>query len=64
MKKYYYNGPVMYFDKCVCDRYSAETVAATPAKAKSNLAYRYKMENNMVPATRISLPGKIEEVSI
>jgi hypothetical protein len=58
-----YNGPVMYFDRCVCDRYFGETVAASPAKAKSNLAYRYKKENNLVPSSKISLPGEIKEVS-
>lgn len=62
MSLYMYNGPVMYFDRCVCDRYFGETVAASPAKAKSNLAYRFKKENGLVPSSKISLPGKIEEV--
>lgn len=63
MARYYYDGPVSRFGKCICNRYFAETVAASPAKAKNNIAYRYKKENNIAASTRISLPGKIEEVS-
>ena len=62
MSRYIYNGPVLYFNQCICDRYFGETVAASPSKAKSNLAYRFKKENGLVPSSKISLPGKIEEV--
>ena len=62
MSLYIYNGPVMHFGQCICDRYFGETVAASPAKAKSNLAFRFKKENGLVPSSKISLPGKIEEV--
>ena len=37
----------------------ATTVAPTEAKAKSNLAYRYKKENGLMPNTKITLPGKL-----
>lgn len=64
MDRYYYEGPVVRFDKCICNKYMAETVAKSPSKAKSNIAYRFKLENNMIPSTKIILPGKIfkEEV--
>lgn len=59
MNKYIYNGPVMSFDRCVADRWKGETLAVSEKKARSNLAFRYKQEHNMIPATRITLPGKI-----
>ena len=40
-------------------RWKATTVAPTEAKAKSNLAYRYKKENGLMPNTKITLPGKL-----
>lgn len=62
MSRYIYNGPVLYFNQCICDRYFGETVAVSPAKAKSNLAYRFKKENGLVQTSKVSLPGKIKEV--
>lgn len=50
MQQYQYDGP---------DRWKATTVAPTEAKAKSNLAYRYKKENGLMPNTKITLPGKL-----
>lgn len=49
MQQYQYDGPVMRFDDCVQHRW----------KAKSNLAYRYKKENGLMPNTKITLPGKL-----
>lgn len=59
MQEYKYSGPVMRFGNCVTPRWEATTVAATEAKAKSNLAYRFKMENGLTPNTKITLPGKL-----
>ena len=42
MQQYQYDGPVMRFDDCVQHRWKATNVAPPEAKAKSNLAYRYK----------------------
>jgi len=63
MDKYIYRGPVMEFDRCVLDKWEAETMATSPGKAKSNLAYRWKKRNNRIPGTKIILPGKLEKVS-
>ena len=59
MQQYQYDGPL-------CDSMiafsivgKATTVAPTEAKAKSNLAYRYKKENGLMPNTKITLPGKL-----
>lgn len=54
MQQYQYDGPVMRFDDCVQHRWKATTVAPTEAKAKSNLAYRYKKENGLMPNTKIT----------
>lgn len=59
MQQYQYDGPVMRFDDCVQHRWKATTVAPTEARAKSNLAYRYKKENGLMPNTKITLPGKL-----
>lgn len=59
MRRYRYIGPVMEFGRCLQDRYEGETVAESPKKAKSNIAYNWKRINNRVPGSRITLPGKI-----
>lgn len=59
MRRYRYIGPVMEFGRCLQDRYEGETVAESPKKAKSNIAYNWKRMNNRVPGSRITLPGKI-----
>lgn len=59
MREYQYDGPVMRFDDCIQNRWKASTYAASEAKAKSNLAYRYKKENGLVPNAKITLPGKL-----
>lgn len=63
MTLYSYEGPVMEFERIVANRWKASTYAVSENKARSNLAYRYKKENNKVAATRITLPGKIVAVN-
>ena len=60
MDKYYYQGPVMMFDRCIANEWYGETTAVSESKAKSNLIYRFKKENNLLPNTKISFPGKIK----
>lgn len=59
MIEYRYDGPVMRFEDCIQYRWTASTFASSEAKAKSNLAYRYKRENGLMPNTKITLPGKL-----
>lgn len=59
MTLYVYEGPVMKFDVCIVHNWKGETLATSEAKARSNLAYRYKKENGLAPTARITLPGKI-----
>lgn len=58
---YKYSGRVFYFDTCVCNRWTAKTTASSVAKARSNLTYRYKKENNYAPGAKIELPDAITE---
>lgn len=62
MKKYRYLGPVMWFNKCIMNKWTGETMAATPEKARNNLSYQFKKQNNFMPSANITLPGKLEEV--
>lgn len=62
MKKYRYSGPVMQFDQIIDSHWTGETVAPTPGKAKSNLAFQFKMQNRRVAGARITLPGSLQEV--
>lgn len=62
MARYRYSGPVLIFDKVVDQNWTAETYAISPARARSNLSYRYKKEIGLVPGTKLTLPGKIEKI--
>lgn len=59
MNEYRYDGPVLRFDDCIKQRWKAVTIAPTEAKARSNLAYRFKKENGIMTNCKITLPGKL-----
>lgn len=59
MKRYSYNGPVLEFDRIVANQWQGETVAATEARARTNLTHQFKIETGRVPRSKITLPGKI-----
>lgn len=59
MKLYSYDGPVMEFERCIAYRWRACTYAHSEKEARSNFAFQFKKNNNMVPNTRITLPGKL-----
>lgn len=63
MNLYSYEGAVMEWERCVQHCWKAETYASSEAKARSNLAYRWKKENGRTPQCKISLPGKMRLVS-
>lgn len=60
MAKYIYEGPVMEFDKLLTNRWKGETVADSERKARSNLAYQFKKNNNRIAAAKITLPGELK----
>jgi hypothetical protein len=59
VKRYSYKGPVCEFGRVIASMWTAETSATSARKAKSNLAYRFKRDNNKIPTTKIELPGKV-----
>lgn len=60
MHEYAYDGPVMVFNTCVANHWKGWTTAESESKARSNLAYQFKKQNNQVAGTRVTLPGKIK----
>ena len=58
MNLYLYDGPVMEFDNCVANRWTASHERFLK-KARSNLTYQFKKKNNRLPGTKIILPGKL-----
>lgn len=63
MNKYVYEGPVLEFGRVVCDRWKAETLAASESKARSNFIFQFKQANNKAQATKIVLTGKIKLIT-
>ena len=59
MSKYKYEGAVTSFGRVLSWNWKGETVAESIEKAKSNLAYQFKVANNLIHGARIELPGKI-----
>ena len=49
MNLYLYDGPVMEFDNCFANRWTASTRAVSEKKARSNLTYQFKKKNNRLP---------------
>lgn len=62
MHNYEYEGPVMVFGICVMNHWKGATRAVSEAKARSNLAYQWKKQNNRVAGSNITLPGRIKIV--
>ena len=59
MQLYFYDGPVMEFDRIIANHWTASTRAETEKKARSNLAYQYKKKHGRVPNSKITVPGKL-----
>lgn len=62
--RYIYEGPVMEFDRIICNKWKGETVAKSERLAKNNLGYQFKKEFDRLPTARITLPGKIKELEV
>lgn len=59
MNNYLYNGPVLEFEKIVDNHWSSSTWAESEKKARSNLAYQYKVQTGRAPRSKITIPGKL-----
>lgn len=62
MKKYKFTGAIFLFNSLVLNNWSAETMAVTPKKAMSNLAYQAKKVMGYLPSTQLTLDGNLMEV--
>lgn len=60
MKVWDFTGDVYRFQKLVQRNYKATTVAPSERKAYSNIAYRYKQENNLDASANINLDGEMK----
>lgn len=60
--EYIYEGPVLHFDSYVMSNWTASTYAATAAKARSNLTYRFKNAFGYASNAKITLPGTLTRV--
>lgn len=59
-KRYSYKGPVCEFGRCIAHMWTGETSATSKQKALSNLAFRFKQDNNKIKTAKITLdPGKL-----
>lgn len=61
--KYVYEGPVVFFGKCVASNWKGETMAPSESKAKSNLSYQAKKQMNLIAGTNVKLPGEIKMIN-
>ena len=62
MPKYVYEGPVTQFGFLLTDCWKGETYAPSESKARSNLIYQFKKNNNKTVGSKIILPGKIKNI--
>lgn len=62
MQKYSYDGPVLEFGKCIANRWKGSTYAVSESKARINLTYQFKKNNNRLATAKIALPGEIKQV--
>ena len=60
MHRYLYEGPVKEFNQIINPKWRGMTIAETEKKAKSNLAYQFKLEAYKTANSKITLPGKLE----
>lgn len=60
--KYSYDGPVYVYGTLVQNKWSGQTWAVNPSKARSNLAYQWKKANGRAAGSKVELPGKINLV--
>lgn len=59
MNMYYYDGPVMEFDRIIANNWKGTTMAESEKKAKNNLSYQFKQQHHKTSNTKITLPGKM-----
>lgn len=59
MKLYFYDGPVLEFERIIAEHWSASTRAVSEKKARCNLAHQFKLQFGRTPRSKITIPGKL-----
>lgn len=59
MNLYFYDGPVLEFERIIANHWSGSTRAETEKKARSNLAFQFKKQYGREPRSMITIPGKL-----
>lgn len=59
MYLYFYDGPVLEFNRIVANHWTGTTRAETEKKARSNLAYQFKKQYGREVRSKITVPGKL-----
>ena len=59
MYLYFYDGPVLEFDRIVANHWTGTTRAKTENKARSNLAYQFKKQYGREARSKITVPGRL-----
>ena len=62
MNRYTYNGPVYEFDKLIASNWNGETCAPSEARARTNLAYQFKKQNNRSQRNKKKVNGKLIKI--
>ena len=56
---YFYDGPVLEFERIIANRWKATTYAVSEKKARCNLAHQFKKQYGREPRSKITIPGKL-----
>lgn len=64
MKIYAFTGAVYVFGRLVTSKWEASTVAATEARAMSNLKFRFRKDNNFCPTVPVKLSGSVKQEAV
>lgn len=59
MQLYFYDGPVLEFDRIIANHWSASTRAESEKKARNNLAFQFKKQYGKNARSKITVPGKL-----
>lgn len=59
MPLYFYDGPVLEFNRIIANHWNGSTRAKSEKKARCNLAYQFKIQYGRLPRSKIIIPGKL-----
>ena len=60
-KLYQYEGAVLIFDRVVANKFTAQTMAISKQKARSNIAWQFRKAGNVADHIPVTLTGEIRE---